>query len=251
MRADRAEDAKGRVCAAIDECRTDILDVCEDVLQHPELGFKENWTAARVERTLQAMGVHYRTRLALTGVKGWLETGRDGPSVALLGEMDSVLAPEHPWADHGTGAAHACGHPMQLAAMLGAGMGIIRSGVLADLAGRIALFAVPAEEYVEIEFRLDLVRRGKLEFLSGKAELLRLGEFDDIDMAMMVHAISDPDHRLASVNGATNGMVAKRAQFMGRAAHAGGAPWDGINALNAAARGPGSNARPARDVQGL
>jgi metal-dependent amidase/aminoacylase/carboxypeptidase family protein len=49
----------------------------------------------------------------------------------------------------------------------------------------------------------------------------------------MVHATSNPDDRLASVNASSNGMVAKRMQFLGRASHAGGAPWDGINALNA------------------
>ena len=234
MCAFKAEDAKERVCAAVDECGGEILDVCEDILEHPELGFKETWTAARVEQALHRMGVDYRNKLAVTGVKAWLETGRSGPAIALLGEMDSVFVPEHPCADPGTGAAHACGHPMQLAAMLGAGMGIVRSGVLGDLSGRIALFAVPAEEYVEIEYRLGLVRRGSLEFLSGKAELARLGEFDDIDMAMMVHAISDPDHRLVSLNASTNGMVAKRVQFVGRASHAGAAPWDGVNALNAA-----------------
>jgi hypothetical protein len=39
--------------------------------------------------------------------------------VAYLGELDSILVSNHPNADPQTGAAHACGHPMQLAAMLG------------------------------------------------------------------------------------------------------------------------------------
>ena len=226
-------DIKVRVCAAIDAAREEIFSVAEDVFRHPELGFKEIWTARRVEQALRDIGVPYRSNLALTGVKGWLDSGRPGPRVGLLGELDSVVVPEHPCADPQTGAADACGHPMQLAAMLGAGMGLARSGAMDHLSGKVALFAVPAEEYVDLEYRLDLVRQGQIEFLGGKSELVRLGEFDDIDIAMMVHAASNPDDRLASIKASSNAMVAKRVQFLGRASHAGSAPWEGINALNA------------------
>jgi metal-dependent amidase/aminoacylase/carboxypeptidase family protein len=51
---------------------------------------------------------------------------------------------------------------------------------------------------------------------------------------MMVHATSDPDHRQFSLYPTSNGLVAKYARFVGRAAHAGAAPHKGINALNAA-----------------
>jgi hypothetical protein len=51
----------------------------------------------------------------------------------------------------------------------------------------VALIAVPAEEYIEIEYRDELRRQGMLEFLGGKAELIRLGALDDVDIAMMTH----------------------------------------------------------------
>ena len=228
------EELKGRVCAAVDRSRDDIFAIADDVLRHPELGFKEHWTSARVARAMREMDVPCRSGLAITGVKGYLNSAEPGPAVALLGELDSVLVPDHPFADPQTGAAHACGHPLQLAAMLGAGMGLVRSGVLAQLAGRVVLFAVPAEEYVEIEYRLELARQGKIEMLSGKSELVRLGELDDVDIAMMVHATTDPSDRLAAIHASSNGLVAKQVQYLGRASHAGAAPWDGVNALNAA-----------------
>jgi metal-dependent amidase/aminoacylase/carboxypeptidase family protein len=75
---------------------------------------------------------------------------------------------------------------------------------------------------------------GKLEFLGGKAEMVRLGAFDDVDMAMMVHATVRPEDGDLAVGGTNNGMVAKFVRFIGHTSHAGGAPDQGINALSAA-----------------
>ena len=123
----------------------------------------------------------------------------------------------------------------QIGMMLGVAAGLLAEGVLDALAGRVALMAVPAEEYIEVEFRDDLRRDGKLEFIGGKPEFIRLGELDDVDLAMMTHTSStDADSGIIAFGGTNNGMVAKRIRFLGRAAHAGGAPHMGVNALNAA-----------------
>jgi amidohydrolase len=98
----------------------------------------------------------------------------------------------------------------------------------------VVLIAVPAEEYIEIEYRDNLRRQGKIEFLGGKPEFIRLGYLDDVDIAMMCHTSSNPEERQICMSGTNNGIVAKRIQFIGRGAHAGGAPHLGINALNAA-----------------
>jgi metal-dependent amidase/aminoacylase/carboxypeptidase family protein len=95
--------------------------------------------------------------------------------------------------------------------------------------------AVPAEEFVEIEHRMDLRRRGVIEFLGGKPEMLRLGHFDDVDMAMLVHAASASPGPKLLTDSTTNGFVAKTVRFKGRSAHAGMAPHQGVNALNALA----------------
>jgi metal-dependent amidase/aminoacylase/carboxypeptidase family protein len=118
--------------------------------------------------------------------------------------------------------------------MLGVATGLVTSGVLDELAGSVTFFAVPAEEYVELEERLELRRQGKTEFLGGKSELVKLGAFDDVDMALMVHAGAFEDETICSLNTSSNGFVGKQARFVGKAAHAGGAPHDGVNALYAA-----------------
>ncbi|MCL5026958.1 MAG: M20/M25/M40 family metallo-hydrolase, partial [Chloroflexi bacterium] len=150
------------------------------------------------------------------------------------GELDALINFEHPYADLQTGAAHACGHNGQIAAMLGVGMALLSPGAMEQLAGSVALMAVPAEELIELEYRMGLRRQGKLEFLCGKQELIRLGEFDDVDMAMMVHITCRPDDNLGRLGDTSNGAVAKFIQYLGVPSHAGGAPHQGVNALNAA-----------------
>lgn len=228
------DERKARVCAAIDARRDVLVRFAEAVAAQPELGFFEFATARRFSRALAELGVAHTTGLARTGVKAVLAGGAPGPTVAVLGELDALPVRGHPQADPETGAAHACGHNAQLAMVLGIAHGLLASGVLDELAGRVALFAVPAEEYVQIERRLTLRREGAIEFLGGKAELLRLGAFDDVDLAMMTHNTTAPEERSFAVGGTNNGVAAKLVRFIGRAAHAGRAPHEGINALNAA-----------------
>jgi len=113
-------------------------------------------------------------------------------------------------------------------------MALTAAGVMPYLAGRIVPFAVPAEEYGDIAWRLEQVQAGDLEFLGGKPELIRLGHFDDVDMAMLIHTTSRPEDKLAGVAVSNNGCVVKTVRYLGRAAHAGSAPHLGINALYAA-----------------
>jgi amidohydrolase len=95
-------------------------------------------------------------------------------------------------------------------------------------------FAVPAEEYGDIEWRVAQARAGRLEFLGGKPELLRLGHFDDVDLSMMIHMTSRTEDGKTGVPASNNGCIVKTVRYIGRASHAGGAPHQGINALYAA-----------------
>jgi amidohydrolase len=227
------EDLKRAACAEIERARGELFEFGDDVFAHAELGFKEVETARKVAERFRDLGLESREGLALTGVKAIASGGRPGPRIGVLGELDGLIVPDHPHAVAGTGAAHACGHNGQLVSMLGAALGLIRSGALGELAGSLALMAVPAEEYVEIEYRMALREQGKLEFLSGKQELIKLGEFDDVDMALMVHGTSE-EATLFGASTGQNGLLAKHVRFIGRAAHAGSAPQRGVNALNAA-----------------
>ena len=226
---------KKNVCACIDSKEKEIIHIGETIMDSPELGFKEFNTAQRVCEVFQTLGLPYEDKLAQTGVKARLKGKQPGPTVAIMGELDALILPEHPRADTVTGAAHACGHNAQIAGMLGAAYGLVDSRIVEKLAGEVIFFAVPAEEFVEIEYRSRLVRTGKISFMAGKPELVKLGHFDDIDMALMIHSSSSE-----SVDGwmglaaSSNGFIAKTVKFIGRAAHAGGAPDKGVNALSAA-----------------
>ena len=227
---------KNRVCAAIDSYADEIVSLGEAIMDDPELGFKEVRTANRVKQVLQDIGLECEEGLAITGIKAILRGDRPGPTVALMGELDALVVPEHTRANKETGAAHACGHNAQIAGFVGAARGLVGADVRAELSGNILFFAVPAEEYVEIDYRLGLVKEGKTTFLAGKPELVKLGHFDDVDMAIMIHTSNaDPQTEGAvGVAASSNCFLAKNIRFIGQAAHAGVAPEKGINALNAA-----------------
>jgi len=94
-------------------------------------------------------------------------------------------------------------------------------------------FAVPAEEFINLEFREDLKKEGHIKYYGGKQELIHLGEFDDIDIVIMQHAQSEYPGRKALLTDGSNGFIGKSVRFIGKEAHAGSAPYNGINALNA------------------
>ena len=231
---------KNAVNRTIDEYSESLIKTSKDILNNPESGFKEFQTAKKIASWFQELELEYSENIAITGliatVKG---KAGDGPNIAVIGELDSMVVPGHVNEDPITHAAHACGHNIQLGNMLGVAVGICKSGVLEHLSGTITFMAVPAEEYIELEFRNELREQGKLEFITGKGEFVRLGHFDGVDMAIMTHAAStdwDPSgiNKDLMISKGSNGLVAKRAEFIGKASHAGGSPWNGINALNAA-----------------
>lgn len=207
------------ILSAIDEHRKRIIAFAEDVFTHPELSDQEVRTAARIAEALGALGLPVQTGLSGTGVLARLGDAR--PCVALIGELDAIPCPGHPGADPKTGAAHACGHHAQLAAVYGAAIALTRPEVRAALEGAVAFFAVPAEE-----------RNG------GKCRLIADGTFDTIDVAVThhTHYVNTPyDLLLGSMR--NNGVTMKRVTYTGKAAHAGGAPHEGVNALAAASIG--------------
>lgn len=227
---------KVKVNARIDAERERIIAIGREIFAHPELGYKE-WRAARLAAdTMREMGLDPRTGIAVTGVRAEMKGAQSNVRLALMGELDAVVCPEHPHADTATGAAHSCGHNAQVAAMLGAAMGLIGAGAMEHLDGDISLMAVPAEEYVEIEYRQGLRARGEISFLGGKQEFLKLGEMEDVDLCMMFHTTTTEKPQV-SVGGTSNGFVGKLVRYKGREAHAGGAPHMGVNALNAAMLG--------------
>lgn len=228
------EELKQKVCDAIDKRAEDIMSFGTSVFDEPELGYKETKTSAKVQEAMDKLGIPYTTGWAITGVKGRLKGKNSKRTVAVMGELDSIVCRRHPSADPITGAAHCCGHFIQISDMLGVAMALKDAGAMDYLGGDVVFFAVPSEECIEIEYRKKLMDEGKIHFFGGKQEIILQGGFDDIDAAMEMHAYStdDPEGNII-LNGGMSGFITKLIEYHGKAAHAAGQPHLGINALNA------------------
>lgn len=101
-----------------------------------------------------------------------IDTGRPGPTLLILGEMDSIICPTHKEADPVTGAVHSCGHNIQCANLIGVAAALKEPNALDNLCGKIKLCAVPAEELLEIEYRSELKQKGIIKYFGGKSEFL-------------------------------------------------------------------------------
>ena len=231
------EDIKKEVESRIDSNAEDLIGIAKDILDMPEPGYREFKTSKYTEEQFNKYDFSNIEKVSMTGLKAVIDTGRPGPTVCVMGELDSLVVLGHPHADADTSAAHACGHHCQIAMMIAVGQSLNDPEVLKGLSGKIVLVAVPAEENIEVEFRKNLREEGKIEFLLGKQEFVKLGALDGVDIAMMTHTggnQNDNDNKTLALGGSSTGTVSKSIKFKGKASHAGGAPHNGINALNAA-----------------
>lgn len=113
----------------------DLLPMLEaaykDVHSHPELSMQENRTAGIAARHLAGNAFEVTTGVGRTGVVGLLRNG-DGPTVMLRADMDALPIREDTGLDYASRAtaidaagatvpvAHACGHDMHVAWLMGA-----------------------------------------------------------------------------------------------------------------------------------
>jgi amidohydrolase len=164
-----------------------LVELRRDIHAHPELAFEELRTSGIVAAELARMGIPHRTGIGRTGVVGFIDGGRPGPTLAIRADMDALPIHEEtglPFASQVDGKMHACGHDIHTVTLLGA------ASVLRDLAprfaGRIALVFQPAEETLE-----------------GAEAMIADGVMDGIDMALGFHNHPDmPVGRFGYVRGA-------------------------------------------------
>ncbi|MCI7656644.1 amidohydrolase [Anaerotignum sp.] len=216
-----------------EELKTMIL-VCEDIYKHPELGFKEFRTRQKVIDVLDKAGIAHED-CAYTGILAQIDSGKKGPHIALICELDAVPTLNHPYANSEDHAAHTCGHYAQIGVMLSVFTALKKAETLQDFCGKVTLVVTPAEEFCDMDYRKSLIREGKITHPSGKQEMISLGVFDDVDIVLSCHAMGlDMETYHAEIGAGLNGFIQKRAVFYGKAAHAGSNPAGGVNALNAA-----------------
>ncbi|HKM05884.1 MAG TPA: amidohydrolase [Sphaerochaeta sp.] len=200
------------------------------LLSIPELGYKEVKSSAYIREQLQNLGLEMGESFALTGVKALLKGRSHHANICLLSELDAVMSPENP-SSSPDGAAHACGHSTQSTQVYAAAIAL--SGLQKSLDGDVTFMAVPAEEFLDLQYRLQLRKEGKISYLSGKQEMIKLDIFKDVDMVIMIHAQPNTPEYKVFIDGGSLGFTAKNIHFQGKEAH-GAAPFEGINALQAA-----------------
>ncbi len=225
------------------------LDLAAELQACPELGYSEFGSSEILRRYWQDLGLEVEGPFAGTGIRARIRGGKSGPTVCLMSELDAVVSPLNPMASP-EGVAHACGHNIQSAQVYAAGAALME--MKESLCGDVVLLAVPAEEFLEIEHRLELRKEGKIRYLSGKPELYRLGVFKDIDMVVLIHAFPEED-ALLHVGGGSLGFTAKNIRFRGISGH-GAAPFDSRNALQAAMlffAGVNANRETFRDEESI
>lgn len=227
------EELKEKVVKAIEENKDIIIAAGRKIYSNPEFGYKEFETTKTVREFFKnEFNIETEDKIAYTGCRARINEDKKGPKIALLGELDGISCSEHCDANS-IGASHTCGHNVQIAGMLGAAVGLIKSGVYKELDGKIDFMATPAEEFIELAYRSKLKEEGHIKFFGGKQELIRRGAFDDVNMAMMFHVLDTGDKKVLT-GPVSNGFIGKEVKFIGKEAHAGSAPYEGINALNAA-----------------
>ena len=210
----------------IEKYSQEITSVGEHIWKNPEPGYREVKTSEYLAKNFEELGLTVRKGLAVTGFRADLDTGRPGPVLAILGELDSLILPNHSECDKQTGAVHACGHNASCANLYGTAVALIKSGVLDSMCGKIAFIATPAEEGIEMDYRKSLIAQGKIGSIAGKSQMIREGVFDDVDLSYMHHL--NPNFGYNDHNGSVN----KKITFHGKSCHA-ARPQHGVNALNA------------------
>ena len=173
-----------RFHALVEKHRDTILATEQFVWKHPETGFKEWETQKYMSKIFEDAGYELTYAGNIPGFYTDIDTGRPGPKILIMGEMDALGAPNH--FDCTNGNAHACGHNAQCAALVGAALALKEPGALDGLCGSIRLMAVPAEELIEIEYRESLRKQGIIRYFGGKVEFLYRGYMDGCDIAYMI-----------------------------------------------------------------
>ena len=218
----------------LDKQLESIINLCEDIYKHPELGYKEFNTRKKVIDVLEKACIPYRD-CAYTGILSKIDSGKKGPHIALICELDAVPTLNHPYANKDDNAAHTCGHYAQIGVMLSLFVALKEANTLDKLCGKVTLVVTPAEEFCDMDYRKNLIKEGKISHPSGKQEMISLGIFDDVDIVLSCHAMGlDMEKYHAEIGAGLNGFIGKRVIFYGKAAHAGSNPAGGVNALNAA-----------------
>jgi amidohydrolase len=124
----------------------ELRAVRHDLHRHPELGFREQRTAAVIAEHLRAWGITVHEGIGKTGVVGVLQAGTGERAIGLRADMDALPIQEATGLPHASvhpGVSHGCGHDGHATMLLCAARYLAQTR---RFAGRVHLIFQPAEE---------------------------------------------------------------------------------------------------------
>ncbi len=198
-------DPSATIDAVVEKHSDDLIEFRRDLHAHPELSWAERRTTEAVAERLTAGGLSV-TRLEGTGLLA--DIGDAGPLVALRADLDALPVEDttgQPWASRTPGVAHACGHDVHTAGLVGAGLALAEAHHRGQLDGRVRLLFQPAEEVMP----------------GGALHLMDRGALDGVQRIFMLHC--DPTVDVGHVgvrDGALTGAAdALSVRLSGRGGH--------------------------------
>lgn len=195
---------------AIDEVAIELRELNRQIHSHPELGFEEVFAHDTLTTFLESKGFTVKKHAYGIDTSFEVESGSGGRLVTYCAEYDAL-----------PGIGHACGHNLIATASIAGFLGLANTLQKLNIPGRVRILGTPAEEGG-----------------GGKVKLLEAGAFnDDISASIMAHPIPSHTYKDGYTGLAGLKLIAShkiRVEFRGKSAHAGGEPWQGVNALDAA-----------------
>ena len=110
---------------------SEMIEWRHDFHAHPEVGFNEHRTSARVAEVLESFGLDVHRGVGGTGVVGILQKGNSTRSIGLRADMDALPIHEangFPYKSKTDGVMHACGHDGHTTMLLGAAKRLASDG---------------------------------------------------------------------------------------------------------------------------
>jgi len=152
-----AEQFAPKVTSLVSGMYPQLQAVYEDIHSHPELGFQETRTAAKLAAEMRAIGFQVTEKVGKTGVVAIFKNGA-GPTVLVRTELDALPMEEKtglPYASkvkavfsgRETYVAHSCGHDIHMASWLGTARTLV--ALKDQWHGTLMFVAQPAEELVD------------------------------------------------------------------------------------------------------
>ena len=198
---DKYLEIKEKLEQHISEHFAEAVALNDDLADNPEISGEEYETSKKIVKLLEKNGFRVETEFAgfPTAFKGVYGEGGHKYKIAILTEYDAL--PE---------VGHACGHCV--------------SGSISVLA---ALASAALQD--ELDCDIHIIGTPAEETDGAKCSMSENGIFDEYDMAMMIHMYDKNMLHLKLF-----ALKSYLYTFHGKASHAAAAPWDGVNALNAA-----------------